>query len=128
MILCCLNMKTFFYLFMIISSVKSFIHSASYHRTLFYVANSCNKWTCRIISSNTGSSYALKLSLRNKNEPESAVDTSDNADIEDAFDEVSSQGGVPLFLGSIIFVYSIYFIYLALFTDEALDPRIPLAL
>jgi hypothetical protein len=51
---------------------------------------------------------------------------SDNHGMDDNM--MTPTADFPVVVGTIIFVYSIYFIYLALFTDEVLDPRIPLAL
>lgn len=57
-----------------------------------------------------------------------AQENFDEMDGGDMINDVAPPADVPVVVGTIIFVYSIYFIYLALFTDEVLDPRIPLAL
>ena len=68
--------------------------------------------------------WAFMKPLKNQDQPrDEIIDDNDRDPLTDDLPPAE----IPVVIGTIIFVYSIYFIYLALFTDEILDPRVPLA-
>jgi hypothetical protein len=131
MAFCLLKPKTFFLvLIMVVSTVQSLISPPSsylHRQQLFPRINNYESTTdtANIFKKKSAPTF-IKSLINEDDEP--VLDKLDDLDGGDQFDEMPAPADFPVVAGTVIFIYSIYFIYLALFTDEVLDPRVPLAL
>jgi hypothetical protein len=115
---------------MVISTAQSLISPPSsylHRQQLFPRINNYESTTHTTKIFKTKSAPTFIKSLINEDD-EPVLDKLDDLNGGDQFDEMPAPADFPVVAGTVIFIYSIYFIYLALFTDEVLDPRVPLAL